>query len=84
MKTKYKLEVTSIFLSKEKIFPSWIRPKNPERSSSLKAINLPKVRSGYSQFESRCTGAWHTHEHTKDLFFIRLILYSPASKKVPC
>lgn len=52
-------------------------------------INLAEVKNAYFQFETICTGAWahtwaHTYTHTKDLLFIRLILYSPASNREPC
>lgn len=48
-------------------------------------INLAEVKNAYFQFETICTGAWaHTYTHTKDLLFIRLILYSPASNRESC
>lgn len=64
-------------MSKAEIFPSWIRPTNPERRSSLKAINLAKVKSGYSQFESICTGAQaNTYKHKGSFLYQTHPLFS--------
>lgn len=60
-----------------------MRPTNPGRRKSLKAINLAKVKSGYSQFGSICTGAQvHTCTHRRSLSGSSFILH-PQRRCLP-